>query len=332
MQASANRSAVLEQLDRIVSHSLFARADRLRRFLHHIVERTLDGQTDTLKESLLGQEVFDRGSRFDPKADPIVRIDARRLRQRLAQYYEGPGAADAVRISVDPGSYVPRFTGPAPAKERTIAVLPFRTSAANESLAQELNEAVSEELAQTSGVRLMARHTVLQWAASNQPQTRFGVDVVLRGDVRAEADQLHVSVTTADAAGRETWSRGFRGSAADWFTVQEEIRKTVAQALAGDPMPKRPRRAPVNRSAHQLFLRGKHELSKASSGIPTRRGTPLPKRRTRGRNFSRRMGRPRRDLFGARPILQSVPRRDDRRVSSVRPPSLGARCRSARTL
>src|SRR3954471_8429802 len=89
-------SVVVAELDRVLAHSLFARADRLRRFLRHSVQRTLASEAETLKESLLGQEVFDRGKDFDPKADPIVRIDARRLRARLSQYYEGPGASNPV--------------------------------------------------------------------------------------------------------------------------------------------------------------------------------------------------------------------------------------------
>jgi tetratricopeptide (TPR) repeat protein len=71
---------------------------------------------------VVGIEVFDRGADFDPRQDPIVRIDARRLRSRLAEYYDGEGRNDAILISFEPGSYVPRFS------RRTSRTEPSQTS------------------------------------------------------------------------------------------------------------------------------------------------------------------------------------------------------------
>ena len=82
---------------------------RARRFLTHIVEQTLAGQTDGIKELVLGIEVFDRPADFDPKIDTIVRVEAGRLRKRLEEYYADEGAAAVLRIEVPQGSYVPQF-------------------------------------------------------------------------------------------------------------------------------------------------------------------------------------------------------------------------------
>jgi serine/threonine-protein kinase len=88
----------------------FAAAQRHRRFLEFVVEQTLDGHEATIKESVIGSEVFGREAGYDPRADAIVRVEATKLRARLASYYEGSGRNDAIVIDVPKGSYVPRFT------------------------------------------------------------------------------------------------------------------------------------------------------------------------------------------------------------------------------
>jgi tetratricopeptide (TPR) repeat protein len=102
-------SAIAAQASRIVESACFRKAKRLVRFLTYAVENALAGKDEVLKETVLGIEVFDRGLDFDPRSDPIVRIDARRLRVRLAEYYESAGAGDSIIIEFEPGSYVPRF-------------------------------------------------------------------------------------------------------------------------------------------------------------------------------------------------------------------------------
>lgn len=102
-------SAIADQAGRIARSACFHKARQLVRFLGYAVEKTLSGNEDALKETVLGIEVFGRGPDFDPRSDPIVRIDARRLRARLADYYESEGAGDPIVIEFEPGSYVPRF-------------------------------------------------------------------------------------------------------------------------------------------------------------------------------------------------------------------------------
>lgn len=100
---------VRHQLKQILASHPFATAVRSRRFLTYIVEETLAGQTEGIKELVLGVEVFDRRSDFDPKVDTIVRVEAGKLRKRLQEYYENEGATAPVRIEVPKGSYVPQF-------------------------------------------------------------------------------------------------------------------------------------------------------------------------------------------------------------------------------
>jgi TolB-like protein len=96
-------------LERVLASSAFTGSDQLKRFLRLVVERTLQGQPDQLKEYTLGVEVFERGAGYDPKLDPIVRVQARRLRLKLEEYYGTEGAADPVLITLPKGGYVPVF-------------------------------------------------------------------------------------------------------------------------------------------------------------------------------------------------------------------------------
>jgi TolB-like protein len=106
--------AVRAQLERILASPGFANADRLSRFLRFVVERTLDGEGDQLKEYRLGTEVFDRPADYDPRLDSIVRVEARRLRAKLAEYYDGTGRKDPTVIRVDKGGYAASFEAATP--------------------------------------------------------------------------------------------------------------------------------------------------------------------------------------------------------------------------
>ena len=102
-------AAVRAQLERILASAVFSRSQHLRRFLSFIVEQSLAGQGHTLKESVLAHELYGKGTDFDGGTDPVVRVDARRLRDKLREFYEG--RSDPVVISLPKGSYVPVFEG-----------------------------------------------------------------------------------------------------------------------------------------------------------------------------------------------------------------------------
>jgi serine/threonine-protein kinase len=101
---------VPEQLDRILSSVTFSGSERHRRFLQFVVEQALKGDTDKLNEFVVGFEVFHKNESFDPRIDSIVRVEVRRLRERLKKYYEEEGQADPIVITIRPRSFVPVFT------------------------------------------------------------------------------------------------------------------------------------------------------------------------------------------------------------------------------
>ncbi|MCX6627682.1 MAG: hypothetical protein NTW28_08645, partial [Candidatus Solibacter sp.] len=101
--------SVNDQVARITQSPPLVSSPSLCRFLRYIVQETLAGRALGIKEQVLGLEVFDRGQDFNPRLDPIVRVQARNLRSRLAVYYAGPGTADPIRIELPKGTYVPVF-------------------------------------------------------------------------------------------------------------------------------------------------------------------------------------------------------------------------------
>ena len=99
---------VRAELDRILASELFVRSERLSSFLRFIVERTLAGDGNSLKEHTIAIDVYGKDTSFDPAEDPIVRVDARRLRDKLREYYASAGDA-AIVITVPKGQYTPVF-------------------------------------------------------------------------------------------------------------------------------------------------------------------------------------------------------------------------------
>ncbi|HVX66633.1 MAG TPA: hypothetical protein VHA11_08530, partial [Bryobacteraceae bacterium] len=107
--AEDQRRRIQEQLDRILSSTTFSGSERHRRFLRFVVEQALKGDTDKLNEFVLGFEVFNKSDSFDPRIDSIVRVEARRLRERLRKYYEEEGRNDPLVITLRPRSFAPQF-------------------------------------------------------------------------------------------------------------------------------------------------------------------------------------------------------------------------------
>lgn len=115
--ASPSREEVLQALEHLLSSRRFIRAGRHSRFLRYVVEETLNGNGHQLKESLLGIEVFGRPAGYDPRVDPVVRVEAAKLRSRIEEYYREDAPEQGVVVDFPRGSYMPRFRYGAPAAE-----------------------------------------------------------------------------------------------------------------------------------------------------------------------------------------------------------------------
>src|ERR1041385_6267577 len=100
---------ILRHLDTVLGSKHFCGTQRLREFLRFVVDETLAGRGDQVKEYSIGVKVYGRGPDFDPKEDSIVRAQAVKLRARLAEYYNAAYDADGIEILLPKGRYVPSF-------------------------------------------------------------------------------------------------------------------------------------------------------------------------------------------------------------------------------
>lgn len=101
--------AVGAQVERLLATPFFNHSRRFPSFLRYVVDQTLSGNTENLKERTLGVEIFGKSADYDTANDPIVRVTAAEIRKRIAQYYQEPGHQGELRLSLPPGSYVPQF-------------------------------------------------------------------------------------------------------------------------------------------------------------------------------------------------------------------------------
>src|ERR1700746_2184936 len=100
-----SRAIILSQLERILANPLFKNSRRYPNLLRYVVEQTLKGHPDELKERTLGIEVFGREPDYDTNLDPVVRTTAAEIRKRLALYYQDPNHESDLRIDLPLGSY-----------------------------------------------------------------------------------------------------------------------------------------------------------------------------------------------------------------------------------
>lgn len=265
--------AIRSQLEDILASEEFVKSERLRRFLRLTVEWTLAGRAGQLKEYVIGRDVFDRGSSYDPSADSIVRVEARRLRAKLRKYYETQDSAP-ILIEFPQGSYVPVFrkksaVSPASPSEpfpaTSIAVLPFVNLGPDtdkDLLCEGITEAILHKLATVPDLQVVARTSVYRFQGKTGDVRKIGqalsAGTVVEGSVRKAGSQLRVSamaVKTAD--GYSLWSGTFHRKVANVFAIQDEIASAVAHSLRlrlGSSAPKKI----VNLEAYKLYLKGRH--------------------------------------------------------------------------
>ena len=110
--SEVEKDAVQQQLELLLASPLFHSSKRYPKFLRLVVARALAGQTDQLKERILGVEIFDRPADYDTNTDPIVRVTAAEIRKRIEQYYHDPKHNHEIRMFLPAGSYAPQFYWP----------------------------------------------------------------------------------------------------------------------------------------------------------------------------------------------------------------------------
>ncbi len=231
---------VYAQMERILTSPTFVRSKRLGRFLRFTVEQYLQGKQGSLKEYLVGVEVFNKQETFDPRIDSIVRVEARRLRSKLDRYYATDGREDHLVIQFRKGSYVPAIltreqmkalglavSAPS-AGARSVAVSRFMNlgmSPAHDYFCSGLAEDVISALTKLPGIRIIARQ-----AASTAAEVT--TDFILEGSVREQGERFRISAQLINTANQTyLWSETYERTVVDAFAVQDEISQAIVSAL-----------------------------------------------------------------------------------------------------
>jgi TolB-like protein/Flp pilus assembly protein TadD len=265
------------ELRRVLQSRSFRQVDRLQRFLSFIVEETLAGRGDKLKEYPVGVDVFGKDSSFDPRMDPIVRVQARRLRIRLASYYQEEGQNDEVVIELPKGGYGPVFRrsestappkkplGAALVSRNTVMVLPFADHSGSADLdyvCKGLTQEIIYGLSKVESVVVVSRD---QSFDSRGAESTPSAAIVVSGSVRKSRDVLRITTHLTDAVrGCYLWSDAIDRKRDDVLTIQAEVAQEVVQAVRQQFLGghhnggKRPTE---NLAALNLYLQGRYHLS-----------------------------------------------------------------------
>jgi TolB-like protein/tetratricopeptide (TPR) repeat protein len=284
--ATISPDAVRSEVDKICGSAILRNSPRSCCFLRYVVEQTLNGQEEDLKEYSIGVEVYHRPTSYDPSIDSIVRNCAKRLRSKLRQYFESEGLRDEILVNFRPGSYVPIIrrreslpsdvpSEPPTQKLRTtplsLAVLPFANLSADsgtDSFAEGLTEEITHRISQVANLEVIARRFVRQFSDSNADrhkiQTELGVDLILEGTVRRDGLKLRITADLASTTdGCCLWRGRYDREMSDVFAVQDEIASAIVTTIrpqgAGFRAPTRLPQA-VNLEAYSLYLRGRQLL------------------------------------------------------------------------
>ena len=268
---------IRSQLEKILRSRAFIQSHRIRRFLQFIVEESLLGQPHRLKEYLIGLEVFDRRDAFDPRVDSIVRVEARRLRHKLEEYYRSEGREDLIRITLRKGSYVPIFEPRTSApslgvleQRRAIAIAPLVISNAqpdSDPIAEEIRRRLAHILIREGCFQVISRSPEPAPANGGTNGGNGGnghslaasrPDFVVEGSLEFRQNDFHLILQLARATDRSyIWSGAVDGQITDLSTVEQLARSLVSDLMTptGEIAM---RRHAAHRESLDLYLEGRY--------------------------------------------------------------------------
>lgn len=235
-------------LDSVCASASFLRSPRHQRFLRYLVEESLAERLSNLREMHLGVHIFGHpAASFDPSTDTTVRVEARRLRNRLARYYAAEGQNQRIRIDLPRGSYVPvlqwqqatvsepRGDGARP----VVAVLPLDALGGSTEIAawsDALTEEITDALTRLPEVRVVARSSVMRFKAARGDirdiARSLSANVLVEGSLQQEGETLRAIIQLITANdGLHLWSESIVGHAAARFRFFDAVSSMVRQAI-----------------------------------------------------------------------------------------------------
>jgi len=275
--------AIRACLDRLVASHPFARSRRLVAFLRFVVEATLSGREQEIKERTIAVEVYGRALDYDPVCDPIVRSEAHRLRAKLAAYYAGEGIGDPILLGLPRGRYVPVFRAsravPAVGRgECRIAVRPLEAEGDEPDLlafARAFLDGVTSRLSRRPGLRVVGR--------SGRSALRSGgplrADFLATGHLEREEAGLRVSMRVARAAdGHEIWTGVWSNCSDGLQDAQDEIAERIAGALGSFLIQTGSHPRPASPRAYELYVKGRYSAVQYGNTFDPRHLEPARRR------------------------------------------------------
>lgn len=245
---------ISDQLNRVLSFPAFGNSMILSGFLRFIVEETLEGRANSLKEYTVGTNVLAKKTSYDPQADASVRIHAGRLRKALHEYYSGPGSRDALHISVPKGAYVPNFelitplAAPAPAAPEagiyrpTLAVIPFHCLGENDLqvLADGLCDQICMEFTNFSELSVVSYYASRKITSEGIDPKEAGflldANYLLTGSIQSSEKMIRIRVRLSQTnTQHQVWACSYERekSGMDDFSIQDDIVKHVVNQIGG---------------------------------------------------------------------------------------------------
>ena len=258
IQEPFTRGQINDQVDKISKSSILKNSPVLCQFLHFVVDETLEGNGERIKEYTIGTQVLGRKPDFDPQLDAIVRIHAGRLRRALNEFYSGEGKGDSMRITIPKGGYAPDFThnghyenepqaipttATGKSRKPVVAVMPFRNitnDLARDSFCQELGEFASTELARFQELSLLSYSSCANAASKTKDICEMGsllaAEYILTGSIFIDHQNLRTLLQLSRGdSGKQLWSNTFerKVTATNLFEIQEEIIKLITGSIGG---------------------------------------------------------------------------------------------------
>jgi tetratricopeptide (TPR) repeat protein len=271
---------VREVLRRILGSRSFEGVERLKRFLEFVVTETLAGRGDQLKEFAVGEYAFGKGVSFDPRNDPIVRVQARRLRARLERYQQTEGQNDDIFIDLPKGGYVPHFrkhetvvrTRPALTMlldRNSVVVQPFKYPA-GDARVQELCRGIQQDLVhsltQLEGLTvLVGRDPVDGSGEFGSIAGRTHAAIAVTGSIQRMRDQVRINAQLVDAVtGNYIASELLdRTLDANDFNLQDEVVAMMTHRISEGLLQgmRRPAtQTPQSLASHNLYLQARYQM------------------------------------------------------------------------
>lgn len=259
MTQGLSSEEILGHLKELLASPRFRRSQRMRQFLRYVVEETVSGRGNGIKAYNIALEAFGLPSDFDPQTNPLVRMQARKLRHVLGEYYAGIGKDSGLRIEIPKGGYRPKFH---PAGHRnhkaevfkpwreesiadvkpSIAVMPLiniTNDQSQEYFTDGLTEELTAELARYQEFKVIASQSTMRFKDQENDPKRVAKDLgarfLLTGSIRKDKNSIKVAINLIDAlTNSQAWGESYKRdlTAVDLIALQEDIAQKTVGVLA----------------------------------------------------------------------------------------------------